>query len=116
MSGKREVPVRTADLLDINTKLVRVPTIIAFNDRGEMKPLYFSYHGLRLKIENVHPLTQRGAIWMDYAGEVFVSGQVWHIRLSYNAHTRQWAVRVPMEEDFGTAFGGEDVLRRDSGC
>lgn len=85
------------DSFDDNPNIETVPVIVAFSRDGRMKPLYFRYFGMRLKIDNTWRINERDKTWYDYVCEVTLIDRVQVVRLSYDVYTQKWVIHLPIE-------------------
>ena len=85
------------DTFDDNPNIEAVPVIVAFNKDGKMKPLYFMYFGMRLKIDHTWRINERDKTWYDYVCEVTLIDRVQVVRLSYDVYTQKWVVHLPVQ-------------------
>lgn len=76
-----------------NSNLICVPVIATFNSAGEIRPLYFSLEGLRLKIDNIKFVDRSRSEVIVFRCEVTFSDRVQQITLHYHKRDAIWTMK-----------------------
>lgn len=80
-----------AHMFDVNKRIVPVPVIATFSKEGEVRPLYFSAEGIRIKIDNIK-WKQRRVDYIEFRCEITLSDRVEEIRLYYYTKEQIWTL------------------------
>lgn len=76
----------------LNPELIPVPVIASFNKRGDMIPLYFSYEGLRLKVDNIKWKDSQMILQEKFCCEVTLMDRVQEVILHYHRKYDIWTM------------------------
>lgn len=76
-----------------NPNLIPVPVIASFNAEGELRPLYFSVEGLRLKVDNIRFTDKRMCDIIEFRCEVTFIDRVQSVTLRYHKRQGRWMMK-----------------------
>lgn len=75
-----------------NGNILCVPVIATFNISGDIKPLYFSVEGIRLKIDNIRYINSNNKEKPVFKCEVTFSDRVQEVTLTYHKRQDVWTM------------------------
>ena len=78
-----------AHMFDVNPRVVPVPVIATFSKDGDVRPLYFSAEGIRIKVDNIKWKQQKMA-YIEFRCEITLSDRVEEVRLYYYTREQIW--------------------------
>ena len=93
LSGYSEaLSIKEAPVVNVEEQSI-VPVIASFSVSGDMKPIYFSAEGIRLKIDNIKWSEQK--TWgIRYRCEVTVQDRVETVDLCYYFTKKIWTIKI----------------------
>lgn len=78
--------------LAANPKWIPVPVIASFDKEGKIRPLYFRYQGLRLKVDNIRYIKEDVTSRTTFVCEITLSDRVEPVVLSYQKFEQMWVI------------------------
>ena len=79
-------------ILRENKNLILTPVIASFDTEGKIRPLYFSFEGLRLKIDNIKCIKKLTDSQIEFACEITLIDRVKTAYFVYHTNYRAWSI------------------------